>query len=242
MRISRIFTGQALQPGSRIALDERATHYLAQVLRLRTGDRVELFDGSGCDYAGVLTRCDRKGCSADVMDVVRTEQAAPLELHLGIGLSRGERMEFAIQKSVELGISSFTPLLTGRSVVALEGERLTRRIAHWRGVVVGACEQSGRSRLPALHPPATLRDWLNDHPGGLMLYHRARQALATQPHPGDSLNLLIGPEGGLSDAEREMAGASGFLAVRLGPRVLRTETAPLAAVAAIQALWGDFRQ
>jgi len=241
MRISRVFTEHPLQAGTTVTLDERATRYLSQVLRLRIGDDIRLFDDSGRDFAGELERCDRKVCRARITDVVSTEPAATLQLHLGIGVSRGERMDFAIQKSVELGVTAVTPLLTQRSVVELKGERLERRVAHWRGVIISACEQSGRSRLPVLYPPTALGDWLNTHRRGLMLYHEAAQTLPGLPHPGDSLNLLIGPEGGLSDTERQAAGTSGFRGVRLGPRVLRTETAPLAALAAIQALWGDFR-
>jgi len=160
---------------------------------------------------------------------------------LGVGISRGERMDFAIQKSVELGVFAITPLLTERGVVQLRAERQAKRMAHWQGVLVSACEQSGRSRMPTLHPSATLGDWLATQRDGLMLYHRAADTLASVPHPGSSLKLLVGPEGGLSEEERAMALASGFRGVRLGPRVLRTETAPLAAIAAIQALWGDFR-
>ena len=241
MRISRVFTEHPLKADTTVTLDARATRYLGQVLRLHAGDQIRLFDGSGRDFAGELARCDRKGCSVRITDVVSTEPAAALQLHLGIGISRGERMDFAIQKSVELGVTAVTPLLTERSVVELRGERLERRIAHWRGVVISACEQSGRSRLPALNPPAALGDWLKAHRQGLMLYHRAARNLPDLPHPGDSLNLLIGPEGGLSEPERQAAMDAGFQGVRLGPRVLRTETAPLAALAAIQALWGDFR-
>jgi len=241
MRISRVFTEQPLRTGTTITLDERAARYLSQVLRLRTGDDILLFDDSGRDFAGELVRCDRKGCSVHVGEVAVTEPTSALHLHLGIGISRGERMDFAIQKSVELGVTAVTPLISERSVVELRGERLARRMAHWRGVIISACEQSGRSRLPVLHPSTALGDWLNSHRRGLMLYHKAAQTLPGLSHPGDSLNLLIGPEGGLSDSERQAAEASGFQGVRLGPRVLRTETAPLAALAAIQALWGDFR-
>lgn len=241
MRRSRIFTLQRLEAGRLVDLDERAVRYASQVLRLRAGHEIILFDGSGKDYGAVLTRCDRKCCSAQITGISSTEQVAPLALHLGIGISRGERMDFAIQKSVELGVATVTPLFTGRSVVELKGERMERRLSHWRAIVVSACEQSGRSRLPALDAPVPLADWLRNHQGGLVLYHRATDTLATLPPPEDVLHLLIGPEGGLSDKERELAAAQGFRGVRLGPRILRTETAPLAALAAIQALWGDFR-
>lgn len=241
MRQSRIYTDQPLQTGSTLDLDERSARYVSQVLRLRVGDNLVLFDGSGRDFAAELTRCDRRACRALITAPLASEPEALLSIHLGIGISRGERMDFAIQKSVELGVSTITPLLTERSVVQLKSERLDKRIAHWQGVMISACEQSGRSLLPTLHRPAALSAWLDGQRDGLMLYHRAQQTLATLAAPGDKLNLLIGPEGGLSEDERKLAVNAGFRGVRLGPRVLRTETAPIAALAAIQMLWGDFR-
>jgi len=241
MRVSRILTDQTLSPGGDIVLDESVCRYLSQVLRLRVGQRFTLFDGSGFDFEAELTRCNRGGCSARVIGEISREQASPLHLHLGIGISRGERMDFAIQKSVELGVNAITPLFTSRSMVQLKAGRREKRLAHWLGIVRSACEQSGRSLVPHLHAPASLPEWLSSQPGGLMLYHEAHDTLATSPPPEGSLNLLIGPEGGLSEAERALAVSSGFNAVRLGPRVLRTETAPIAALAAIQVLWGDFR-
>jgi 16S rRNA (uracil1498-N3)-methyltransferase len=241
MRLSRLYVNRPLQSGSEAVLDEPAARYVSQVLRLRAGDSVTLFDGSGRDFAAELTRCGRRACSARVGEVLTSEPPARLQLHLGIGISRGERMDFAIQKSVELGVTAITPLFTERSVVQLDAGRLDRRIAHWQGVVVSACEQSGRSRLPVLRAAAGLADWLKTRDGGLMLDHRAPRSLAALPDPGNALTLLVGPEGGLSGTERELAAAHRFIGVRLGPRVMRTETAPLAALAAIQALWGDFR-
>lgn len=241
MRLSRLYVALPLQSGGEVALDEPATRYVSQVLRLRPGDGITLFDGSGRDFAAELTRCGRKGCGARVGEVLSDEAPARLQLHLGIGISRGERMDFAIQKSVELGVTAITPLFTERSVVQLDAGRLDRRLSHWQGVVVSACEQSGRSRLPLLQAPEGLANWLQTQDGGLTLDHRAPRTLAALPDPGDRLTLLVGPEGGLSATERELAAAHRFLGVRLGPRVMRTETAPLAALAAIQALWGDFR-
>lgn len=241
MRISRIYTDQELGPGRGVELDTRACRYVSQVLRLRTGQPLVLFNGNGSEFTAQLTRCDRSGCSATVGAQLATEQPAALQLHLGIGISRGERMDLAIQKSVELGVNTITPLFTERSMVQLKGERLDKRIAHWQGVVISACEQSGRNLLATLNPPERLQDWLATETGGLMLYHKAGRTLADLPPPASSLALLIGPEGGLSEAERLLAGARGFGAVRFGPRILRTETAPIAALAAIQMLWGDFR-
>lgn len=241
MRVSRVFTGQRLSPGADIDLDQRAARYLSQVLRRRVGERVTLFDGSGADFDAELTHCDRKTCRARIVAVCREEPSPDLQLHLGIGISRGERMDFAIQKSVELGVMAITPLLTERSQVRFRNGRQERRVAHWLGVLLSACEQSGRSRIPTMHPPDTLQSWLTGHRGGLMLDHRATCTLSGLAPPGESLNMLVGPEGGLSDAERSLASNAEFTAVRLGPRVLRTETAPLAALAAVQVLWGDLR-
>ena len=241
MRISRIFTDQALAPGASVELDERACRHVSQVLRLHAGQTVVLFDGSGSDFEAELVHCNRRSCRALITRATRTERPAALQLHLGIGVSRGERMDFAIQKSVELGVNAITPLFTERSVVQLKSDRLDKRVAHWRGVAISACEQSGRSLLPTVDPPRSLPEWLADRRDGLMLHHAAAQTLAALPDPQGGLNLLIGPEGGLSESERTTAKASGFIAVSLGPRVLRTETAPIAALAAIQTLWGDFR-
>jgi 16S rRNA (uracil1498-N3)-methyltransferase len=241
MRAPRIFVDQQLSPGSQTALDESACRHISQVLRLRVGQTLILFDGSGCDYEAELSTCRRGSCAVKNIREISREQQPKLNLHLGIGISRGERMDFAIQKSVELGINTITPLLTKRGMVQLKPDRRDKRLAHWLGVIRSACEQSGRSLLPQLNPPASLSDWLAANPGGLMLYHKASETLATRPAPEGELNLLIGPEGGLNESERLQAVACGFTGVRLGPRVLRTETAPIAALAAIQVLWGDFR-
>lgn len=242
MRISRIFVEQPLKTGSAMVLDERAARYLLQVLRLRAGDSLVLFDGSGVDFEATLTRCDRKLCAADIGDALPVEAETPLRVHLGIGISRGERMDFAVQKAVELGVAAIMPLASERSVVKLDDERTVKKMQHWQGVLISACEQSGRSRLPTLHAPTTLPDWLDDNPGGFLLHHEAPRTFADMSPPEPmSVNLLIGPEGGLSDAERALAARHDYIDVRLGPRVMRTETAPLAALAAMQMLWGDFR-
>jgi len=241
MRVSRLYLDQPLSTGEEIGLDARGRHYVQQVLRLRVGQTLTLFNGDGNDYSAELLSAGRRDCRVRVGPVTRTEPSSPLRLRLAIGISRGERMDFAIQKSVELGVHAITPLHTERSLVQLEGERLKKRLEHWRGVVVSACEQSGRARIPRLRTPVPLDDWLSTHPQGLLLFHGAERSLADLPPPGEDLSLLIGPEGGLSEAERGRALAAGFSAVLLGPRILRTETAPLAALAAIQVLWGDLR-
>jgi 16S rRNA (uracil1498-N3)-methyltransferase len=213
------------------------------VLRLRAGDQLVLFNGDGHDYPGEIVQARRGGVSVQISEPGAMEPGLPLEIHLGVGISKGERMDFTLQKAVELGVSSVMPLFTERSVVRLSGERLERREAHWRAVVIAACEQSGRRRAPTLDKTKSLEAWLGSkHPCPLVLDHRGDFALPSLSPPADNaLTLLIGPEGGLAPNERVLTRRAGFTGVRLGPRILRTETAPLAALAIVQALWGDLR-
>ncbi len=243
MRTPRIYTDQSLTPCSPALLGPLETRHLIQVLRLKKGAEIILFNGDGHDYPSVLKECSKKQAAAEVLSRSTEETRTPLAIHLGIGVSRGERMDFALQKSVELGVSAITPLFSERSVVQLQGERLQKRIQHWRQVVISACEQSGRSRLPEFDPPVDLEQWVLNGKGqyALLLDHRSESSLHELEPPTEKIRLLIGPEGGLSEEERELARNNGFRGVRLGPRVMRTETAPLAAIAALQTLWGDFR-
>lgn len=241
MRTPRIFSTQRLKSGKEVALDEQARRHLSKVLRLRKDDPVILFDGSGCEFEARLIRLDKGSGIAIPGELIRREDPPQLKIHLVIGISRGERMDFAIQKAVELGVWSIQPLFTERTVVRLTGERLASRQSHWEGVVRHACEQSGRSLLPELQTAIAYAQWLNSFEGqGILLDHRATSGLSGLPNPTGGISLLVGPEGGLTGAEREAAAKRGFRAVRLGPRVLRTETAPLAAIAALQTVWGDF--
>ncbi len=243
MRISRIYTEQPLASGKTVELGPREVRHLVQVLRLKTGARITLFNGDGHDYPALLQESTKRQAFAEVLSQSEAEITPPLSIHLGIGISRGERMDFALQKSVELGASEITPLFTQRSVVQLQGERLDKRLQHWLQVVISACEQSGRCRLPELHPPTPLDAWTANSAGeyALLLDQRSTPNIAELDPPTEKIRLLIGPEGGLSEEERGQARNNGFRGVRLGPRVMRTETAPLAAIAAIQTLWGDFR-
>ena len=241
MRVARIYIDQSLAEHREIELDPRAARYVQQVLRLRPGQALTLFNGDGSDWQAEITRSDRRGTYARTTGRLGDEEPPRLALHLGIGISRGERMDFAIQKSVELGVTAITPLRTERAVVQLDGDRAARRLAHWQGIAIAACEQCGRRRLPVFNPISGLAGWIASCGSGLLLDHQARQGLATATKPDEPVNLLVGPEGGLTAGERAQAVDGGFLAVHLGPRVLRTETAPLAALSTIQALWGDFR-
>ena len=242
MRQTRLYLDQPLHPGERLRLDGDAAQRLVQVLRARRGDRLAVFNGDGQDFAAEVLQAGRRQLELALGPPGEVEPPPVLVVELLLGISKGERMDYALQKAVELGVSRVQPITTARSVVRLDDERRERKQAHWQGVVVSACEQSGRRRLPVLEAPQALHDALPAARGlRLLLDPNAAQGLPALPAPEGPVTLLIGPEGGLSETEREFARREGFTGVRLGPRILRTETAPLAAIAALQVLWGDFR-
>lgn len=240
MRSHRIFTSAFLETGQTVALDDRAARYLGRVLRARQGDSVILFNGDGHDYPATVVEVTKPSISVRVDETVAVANESPLRILLAQGIARGERMDFALQKAVELGVAGVQPLFCKRTEVRLSGARLAKRLDHWRGVIISACEQSGRAVLPRIHEPAGLPEWLAEPPPGsrLVLRPEAEQALPGLPRR-EQVCLLIGPEGGLNDREIGAAVSAGFTPVRLGPRVLRTETAGPAALAVLQALWGD---
>ncbi|MCK7575366.1 MAG: 16S rRNA (uracil(1498)-N(3))-methyltransferase [Chromatiales bacterium] len=246
MRLTRLHVDLALTPGAELDLPSAQARHAVQVLRLEREAPLVLFNGDGYDYPAHLIEVGRDRARVRIESCGDPESAPVLDIHLALGISKGERMDFAIQKAVELGVTRITPLFTRRTQVRLDGARLEKRLEHWRGVVVAACEQSGRRRLPVLESVVDLGAWLETAHGegltnGLLLDPLAELALPALPAPESGLTLLIGPEGGLDPRERDLARRHGFQGVRLGPRILRTETAPLAAIAVIQALWGDFR-
>ncbi|MBT8767730.1 16S rRNA (uracil(1498)-N(3))-methyltransferase [Metapseudomonas boanensis] len=239
MRLSRFFIDAPLSIGQH-ELPEAQAHYIGRVLRLAAGDTVQLFDGSGQEYLGELAEVGKKVVRVELREAFAGVAESPLQVHLGQGLSRGERMDWAIQKATELGVAQITPLVSERCEVRLKDERADKRLAHWRQVAISACEQCGRSVIPEIHAPVTLVDWQRQVEADLKLVlHPVAEPLASHEKP-QSLAFLIGPEGGLSDAEVEAAKAAGFHPARLGPRVLRTETAPVVALTVAQQLWGDF--
>ncbi|WP_044871088.1 16S rRNA (uracil(1498)-N(3))-methyltransferase [Pseudomonas sp. LFM046] len=239
MRLSRFFIDAPLSLGQH-ELPEAQAHYIGRVLRLATGDAVQLFDGSGQEFLGELVDVGKKAVRVELRESFAGMAESPLRVHLGQGLSRGERMDWAIQKATELGVAEISPIVSERCEVRLKDERADKRLAHWRQVAISACEQCGRSVLPVIHSPVTLADWQRDVQADLRLVlHPVAEPLASHAKPG-TLAFLIGPEGGLSDVEVESARSAGFHAARLGPRVLRTETAPVVALSVAQQLWGDF--
>lgn len=238
MRLSRFFIDAPLALGTH-SLPEAAAHYIGRVLRLPAGAAVQLFDGSGMEFRGELGEVGKKQVSVELKEALPGMPESPLRIHLGQGLSRGERMDWAIQKATELGVAEITPIVSERCEVRLKDERADKRLAHWRQIAISACEQCGRSVIPQINPPVTLADWLPVEAALKLVLHPVAEPLTTHPAP-QTLAFLIGPEGGLSDAEVEQASRAGFLPARLGPRVLRTETAPVVALSVAQQLWGDF--
>lgn len=238
MRISRFFIDAPLSLGT-CDLPEASAHYIGRVLRLTAGTAVQLFDGSGQEYSGVLVEVGKKHVKVELQALVTGLAESTLRIHLGQGLSRGERMDWAIQKATELGVAEITPIVSERCEVRLKDERADKRLAHWRQIAISACEQCGRSVVPTINPPVLLQDWLTLEAELKLVLHPVAAPLSAHPRPA-SLAFLIGPEGGLSDGEIEQARLAGFHSARLGPRVLRTETAPVVALSVAQQLWGDF--
>jgi 16S rRNA (uracil1498-N3)-methyltransferase len=240
MRQPRLYLGQPLVPGATLSLPGGPARYLIQVLRLGVGDRLKGFNGDGRDYEARVAGLARPGATLDIGEPGAVQAQPMLSIGPALGISRGERMDYAIQKAVELGVERIVPLFTERSMVQLAGERLERRLAHWQGVLIGACEQCGRRRLPALAPALGFAEWTAQAPAGVLLLDpESSQPLVGLARPAGPVTLLVGPEGGLSPRERSLARSRGMVGVRLGPRILRAETAPLAAIAVLQALWGD---
>jgi len=241
--MTRIHLPLPLAADAELPLPEDAFRHLVQVLRLREGDRFTAFCGDGAEYEATLTMVAKRSASARLGARREVDRESPLRLTLAQCVSKGERMEYTLQKAVELGVTAIVPLLSSRSVVKLDSERWDKKLEHWRGVVISACEQSGRTRVPELGPVQPLERWLADciEPGlRLTLDPLAASGLGGLP-AATSITLLIGPEGGLSEAETRMATGHGFRGLRIGPRILRTETAGVAMLAALQALCGDWR-
>lgn len=236
-----------LAPGARLTLPAEAAHHAIRVLRLKSGDPIGLFDGEGHEFSARITSIEGGTVWVAVEAAATNDREPPLKLVLLQGISSGERMDYTVQKAVELGVAEIWPLLAERSVVRLDRERAEKRRLHWQRVAIAACEQSGRSRVPPVHAPLRLADWLatwraqrQGNERALLLSPAGGARLAALGEPQGPVILLAGPEGGFTEAEAAAARHQGFLPVRLGPRILRTETAALAALAAIQALWGDF--
>jgi 16S rRNA (uracil1498-N3)-methyltransferase len=244
MRLNRVFVDRQLCAGAEVLLPDAAASHVARVLRLRAGAPLTLFDGSGFDFRGeiVSVEGDRVRVSVGTRSTGLPE--SPLAITLVQAVSRGERMDWTLQKATELGVRRIQPVLSARSVVRLDDQQSARKLRHWQAVVAGACEQCGRSVLPEVRPPLDLARFLAESPREgqrLVLSPAGPASLAGLASAAARVELLIGPEGGLDDAELDTAQRAGFAPVRLGPRVLRTETAGIVALTVLQALWGDLQ-
>lgn len=242
MSAPRFYLDQPLAPGARFSLPPGPARHAARALRLAADDAVILFNGLGGEYSARIERINKDEVAVSVTGFAAIERESRLRVMLAQGISSGERMDYTLQKAVELGVATIQPIAARRSVVKLTGERADKRVAHWQGVVASACEQCGRNQVPPVAPPLTLAHWLGQRPGGRLLFLSplAEARLADLPQPGAMDCLVAGPEGGFDADEIAALRAAGAIPVRLGPRVLRTETAALAALAAMQTLWGDF--
>ena len=240
MRIPRIYTQQELGAGTQLTLEPAASHHISRVLRMAAGDLLSLFNGQGGEYRATISNLDKKSVVVTTQQHNPGDLESPLRLELGIALSRGDRFDWVIQKATELGVASIAPLMSERTEVKLKGDRIDKKTQHWQQIIISACEQSGRNRLPELQPVSGLNSWLPTAQAQrkFVLHHRATSA-ANSTNTPSSVALLIGPEGGLSSEEISAAGNAGFEALTLGPRIMRTETAPLAALAILQSKWGD---
>ncbi|MFO7188471.1 MAG: 16S rRNA (uracil(1498)-N(3))-methyltransferase [Pseudomonadota bacterium] len=239
-RMPRLYHDGPLSPGATVELPERAARHV-QVLRLRVNDKVILFNGDGSEWDATLAQIGKRSVVATIGRRSAVNRETPLDVHLLQGVCAADRMDLVLQKATELGVASIQPVITARSIVRLSEERQARRHQHWQNVVIAACEQCGRNTIPVVAPGLGFAEVLAALPAAgerILLSPDGEHNLRGLPPPAH-VRLLIGPEGGLTPEERAMAVAAGFVPVRFGPRILRTETAPLAALAAIQALWGD---
>ncbi|MDE9516508.1 16S rRNA (uracil(1498)-N(3))-methyltransferase [Xenorhabdus bovienii] len=243
MRIPRIYHPERLSVESEIYLSDEAANHVGRVLRMSNGQPLQLFDGSNQVFDAELIEASKKTIKVRITDGKLSDHESPLNLHLGQVMSRGEKMEFTIQKSVELGVNIITPLLSERCGVKLDAERLEKKLQQWKKIVISACEQCGRNRIPEIRPVMSLEAWCAENDGSLKLnlHPRANQSINTLPLPlpVEKIRLLIGPEGGLSAEEIEMTANHQFTDILLGPRVLRTETTALTAITALQVRFGD---
>jgi 16S rRNA (uracil1498-N3)-methyltransferase len=255
VRLTRVHVEAPLAPGEKVNVVGAAANHIARVLRLRTGDALTLFNGSGAEYGASIEEFRKDSVLVTVTDERQVERESPLLLTLAQGISRGERMDWILQKATELGVTRIVPVFTERSVVRLDARQAERKLQHWRGIAIAACEQCGRNKVPDLTLPVDIHEFLGDAretragtgasggaggtPMHLLLSPTAELGIGDFAHTATSVTVLIGPEGGLTDVEQESAIRAGFTPVRMGPRVLRTETAAIAALTVLQQEFGD---
>ncbi|MDA8364136.1 MAG: 16S rRNA (uracil(1498)-N(3))-methyltransferase [Gammaproteobacteria bacterium] len=243
MSVPRFYCPQIPGTGMTVELPPTAAHHAMRVLRLRIGDGIAVFGGDGSECRAVISLMSHDRVSAEIQSCSGIDRESPLDITLIQAVSSGDRMDLTIRMAVELGVARIVPVIGVRSVVHLEGERARKRQRHWEEVVIAACEQCGRNRLPVVDPVAPLADWLRESPRAPVRWVLTPDATTTAhdlARPDGAVQLLVGPEGGFTDDELRAAARGGFEGIRFGPRIMRTETAAAAALAAFAALWGDF--
>jgi 16S rRNA (uracil1498-N3)-methyltransferase len=239
MKSIRIYQPGQFEKGSAYPLDKISSHHLIKVLRLKNNYIFKLFNGVGIEHT-VKLEISGKIAIAHIQDTNLCNNESNLKIHLLQGISKGNRMDFAIQKSVELGVTSITPVITERTAVNLKADREQKKLQHWRAIAISACEQSGRSFLPEIHSICHLPQAITSYSNDLkLLLDPVSETHLNSLTAKDKIQILIGPEGGLSENEIQLAKNNGFESIKLGPRILRTETAALTAIASAQLLWGD---
>lgn len=245
MRIPHIYQAGTIEVGTELQLGDDAAGHIGRVLRMQSGQQVSLFNGEGGEYLCTISHANKKNVYVNVDEFHDVTSESPLKIHLGQGISRGEKMEFTIQKSVELGITEITPLFSERCGVKLQGERLEKKHQQWQKIAIAAAEQSGRNFVPVVHPPIKLEQWLTQQSDEtkLTLHPRAAHSIKTidtlPNFNATAMRFVVGPEGGFTDSEIAATKAAGFIDIKLGPRVLRTETAALTVLSALQLAYGD---
>lgn len=241
MRIPHIYQAGEITLNETLALLPDAAGHITRVLRMDIGEQVCLFNGEGGEYLCELSEVSKKSAAVKVIEFIEKDVESPLKIHLGQGISRGDKMDFTIQKSVELGVTEITPIFTERCGVKLSGDRLEKKHLQWQKIAISAAEQSGRNFITKIHAPIKIERWLEQTSDELKitLHPRAEHSIKTIPEPSNGLRFIIGPEGGFTDAEMLKTKNCGFMDIRLGPRVLRTETAALTVLSALQLQFGD---
>jgi len=244
MRVPRLYIAQPLKTNTLVHLDKDASRYLGSVLRMSKGQSVVLFNGQGGEFQGELVNLTKNQATVSVLQSKTEDRESPLKVHLVIGISRGERMDWVIQKATELGVNNISPLLSEYSVIKLESKKIKSKTLHWKKIIQSSCEQSKRNYIPTMNAPETIETFINkpsENNYRIILDPKASKSIGEISPNEKKIDLLIGPEGGFTDSEVEDAYEKGFIGVSLGYRTLRSETAAIAAIAIIQSQWGDMK-
>ncbi len=244
--IPRIYSAKPIVAHSAVELPEPSRRHVVQVLRLRKGNTLTLFDGLGGEFPAEITDISKRTMQVQIGEKSDVVRESPLYIHLLQGLSKGERMDYTVQKATEAGVAEITPIITERTVVRINAERFAKKLHHWQQIAISACEQSGRTRIPKIHPPLAFNKLMENlaqtplQGTGFLMDTTGAHSFKSYDAPTNPIHFLVGPEGGITPGELEAARNAGFLPVQMGPRIFRTETMCVAAITAMQLLWGDF--